>query len=48
MGKTKSIVNEKEEGQRVINIPEGIYSTHQRIRYTPRFSMHSYGATCLT
>jgi hypothetical protein len=25
-----------------------MYSTHQTIRYTPQFSMHSYGATCLT
>ena len=25
-----------------------LYSTHQTIRYTPQFSMHSYGATCLT
>ncbi len=23
-----------------------IYSTHQTIRYTPLFSMHSYGTTC--
>jgi hypothetical protein len=22
------------------------YSTHQTIRYTPLFSMHSYGTTC--
>jgi hypothetical protein len=30
-----------------INTSRKKYSTHQAIRYTPLFSVHSYGTTCL-
>ena len=38
----------KPESCNGIEIDPFFYSTHQTIRYTPQFSMHSYGATCLT